>query len=396
MRPEEMASLSEIGEKLRAILSEHSEEVEEAVIARMQHSGLDIPPPDTEGLMGIRPSARESLNTMIESFEQGDDWDPSLPPALAAQIRYGARRGVPLEAVMRSVAIIGSVFVDAMLQRLDERDAKAVVKYAAAWQSRNLDKVMMKFAAEYTAELDRLNQSPTRDLGNQVKRVLEGHPGDADFLDYRLDACHIGLIAIGEGVDLVFRRLTEMAGCDLLIVPDSANTFWVWLGAPRQLEFSEFERSLSARDASLTVSAGEPREGVVGWRLTHLEAEAAAPVAQLEGPGLVRHSNVALLASALRNEATGRSLVDRYLKPLDRHRDVSDLQKTLRVYFELGCNAASTASALGVNRHTVQRRLRRVEEAIGEPLAARQAEYSVALQLEHLTALGTPPERFLE
>jgi DNA-binding PucR family transcriptional regulator len=171
-----------------------------------------------------------------------------------------------------------------------------------------------------------------------------------------------------------------------LIAPDAEHTFWIWLGAPRQLDFSGLECAVFTTADSLTISAGEPRSGIGGWRLSHLEAEAAAPVAALEGPGLVRHSNVALLASALYREEVGRSLTSRYLEPLDRHRDAEDLKNTLRTYFELSCNAASTASALGVNRHTVQRRLRRVEEAIGEPPSSRHAEFGVALQLERLTA----------
>ena len=392
MCAETTAPLAEIAEKLRALLSEHSEEVEEAVVARMQQTGLEILPPgaeelvETEGLVGVRPSARESLNTMIESFEQGDDWDPSLPPALAAQIRYGARQGVPLEAVMRGVTIIGSVFLDALLGRLDDRDARVALKYLSAWQSRNLDKVLISFATEYTMELERINQSPTRELGEQVRKLLAGHPGDADALEYRLDGCHIGLIATGAKVDLACRRLAETIGCSLLVVPDAEDTYWVWLGSPHPIEFSDLERSVPMVTDSLAIGAGEPRDGIVGWRLTHLEAKAAAPVATLEGSGLVRHSNVALLASSLSHEEVGRSLMERYLKPLDRHRDAEDLRRTLRAYFELSCNAASTASALGVNRHTVQRRLKRVEECVGEPSAMRHAEFSVALRLEQLTS----------
>jgi DNA-binding PucR family transcriptional regulator len=168
--------------------------------------------------------------------------------------------------------------------------------------------------------------------------------------------------------------------------PDAEHTFWAWIGAPRQLDFADLERSVATVSDLPTISAGEPRDGAGGWRLSHLEAESAAPVAQLEKPGLVRHANVALLASALCHEATGRSLTDRYLKPLDRHRDGEDLRRTLRAYFELSCNAASTASALGVNRHTVQRRLKRVEESIGQPSSSRHAEFSVALRLEQLTS----------
>lgn len=389
MCAEELASLAEIAEKLRALLSAHSEEIEEAVVARMLNSGLDLPTFETEGLVGVRPSAKESLNTMIESFEKGDDWNPVLPPALVAQIRYAARRDVSLEQVMRGAAIIGSVFIDALFQRLDDRDAHAALQYIVAWQGQNQDKMMAAFAAHYTTELERLKQSSTHELSAQVKKLLEGQTRDTSAIDYRFDACHIGLIAAGEKVDLVCKRLAERLGCDLLVVPAAEGTFWVWLGAPREIRYPDLERLVSAMADTLTIGAGEPRDGIVGWRLTHQEAKAAAPVALLEGPGLVRHSSVALLASALCHEETGRSLVDRYLTPLDQHRDADDLRKTLGVYFELSCNAASTASALGVNRHTVQRRLKRVEESIGEPSSARQAEFGVALRLQQLTARTT-------
>ncbi len=362
----------------------HSEEVEQAFTARMR-SGIDSPI-DAEVMAGIGPAAFDSVSAMIESFEQGDEWTPTLPPGLTAAIRYSARHDVPLELLMRSVTIMGSVFVEFLVGKLNESEAVLVMQYIATWQSRNLDRVLGLFAAEYADELERLNRSPTRALGERVERLLTGGSEDAATLEYQLDAWHIGLVVTGEKMDLVCRRLAETLGCDILIVPGGGeDTLWAWLGAPRQIQFSEFEQSALTTAAALRIGAGEPRDGIKGWRLTHQEALAALPVAKLEGQGVVRYSNVSLLASALCDEATGRSLLDRYLKPLDRHRDARDLRKTLRVYFDLSCNAVSTASALGVNRHTIQRRLKRVEEAIGEPASARQAEFGVALRLEELT-----------
>ena len=69
------------------------------------------------------------------------------------------------------------------------------------------------------------------------------------------------------------------------VVPEAEDTFWVWLGAPRPLAFSELEQALGGIADSLAIAAGEPREGVVGWRLSHLEAEAAAPIAGSKVPG---------------------------------------------------------------------------------------------------------------
>lgn len=381
----EEVSREQVGERLRAILADNKDEIEAALVARMRNTGLDIPV-NVEAMVGVRASASESLNVMIESFEQGDDWEPVLPPALVAQIEYGARQGISMEAVVRGMGIIGSVFLDAMLSRLDDRESQAVMRYMAAWQGRNSDKVMTAFVAAYTNEVERLNQSPARELRERVKMLIAGGPVDTAAFDYRLDLCHFGLVVVGEGVDLICRRLAEAMGCDLLIVPEGMHTFWAWLGAPRPLAFTDLERSAAGIAESVTISAGEPRMGVDGWRLSHLEAEAAAPVATLEGNGLVRHSDVALLASALCHAEVGESIIGRYLTPLEHHRDADDLRSTLRAYFELSCNAASAASTLGVNRHTVQRRLKRVEEAIGEPPSTRHAEFSVALRLERLTS----------
>lgn len=381
-------SLEQVVEKLRTILAEHREEIESALVARMKSIGSEAEAPiSAEALVGIRPSATESLSVMIESFEQGESWEPVLPPALIAQIKLAARQDLSLEWIVRGMGTVGAVFLDAMVRRLDDRETRAAMRYMATWQSRNSDMVTAAFVGTYTEELKRLSDSPTRERRDQVRALIDGGPTDIGAFEYRLEGCHIGLVATGEGVDLISRQLAETMGCDLLIVPAAESTFWVWLGAPRSLAFPDLEQAVAQIGAATTISAGEPRVGVKGWRLSHLEAEAAAPVAALEGPGVVRHSDVALLASALCREEVGCSLTDRYLDPLANHRDAEDLKSTLRAYFELSCNAASTASVLGVNRHTVQRRLRRVEEAIGEPPSTLHAEFRVALELERLTSI---------
>jgi DNA-binding PucR family transcriptional regulator len=93
---------------------------------------------------------------------------------------------------------------------------------------------------------------------------------------------------------------------------------------------------------------------------------------------------VILLAAVLRDEPLAESLRETYLTPLDEHGDSGLLRETLRAYFAAGFNAATAAAALGVDRHTVQRRLRKVEEALGRLLHTCHAEVEVALSLEEL------------
>lgn len=372
--------------ELAAAMRSHSEEVVDAVLARMRETVLELDISLTpKTLAELRPAAVEAVNAVIDSIVEGDSWTPTLPPGAVRLFREMARQGVSLEEVLRGFTMVGGVLIEFLVERLDERQAEGLLRFMAAWQGRNSDGLMNAVAAAYTKEIERLEAAPSQRLGENVKKVLDGGSVENAELEYQLDASHIGLIAVGSRAGLTCRSLAEKLGCELLLLPEDESTAWAWLGARRQIEFAELERAIATEAGAPVMAAGEPRDGVTGWRLTHREARSALPVALLDGGRLTRYSDVALLASALCDEAAGRTLLDRYLKPLERHRDSATLRRTLRTYFELDCNAASTASSLGVNRHTVQRRLTRAEEAIGESMSARRAELSVALRLEDLT-----------
>ncbi len=375
--------------ELIAVLESRRSEIAEALVARLSNTDLGFDQ-DADFTNWLRLAAPEAVSGMVAALEEGDRWSGTLPPAIVAQIQFAARQGASLESVLRGFSIVGTVFFEFFAKRIGELPyADDALRYTANWQSWNQDLMMNAFAVEYTKEVERLERLPNHQLVKQVKRLLEGGSGEYADLDYRLDACHVGLIAAGAKAELACRSLAERLGSDLLFLPDDDDMAWAWLGAPRQIGFSELESLVDADAGSPSLAAGEPRVGLEGWRLTHREAQAALGVALLEGPGLTRYSDVTLLANALSNEAAGRSLIDRYIEPLDRHRDGERLKTTVRAYLDLDCNAASAASALGVNRHTVQRRLKRVEDAVGEPLSTRRPELDVALRLERLTERKT-------
>jgi hypothetical protein len=378
-----------IGNEIVALVKVHSDEIEDAIVARIHSIGESSPTDSVltaEFLAGLRPAAIEAVSSMASAFEGREEWSPVVTPAIAAQVHRLARQGTPLETLLSGLIIVGSVFFELIAEKFgDASRSEEALRYLVDWQRRFGDPFVNALVAEYTKEVERLDRAPSRRLAERVQGLLTGgSEADAD-LGYRLDACHVGAIAIGARAELSCRRLAERLGCDLLTLPADEGTVWAWFGSPRPIELARLER-LVGESESLSVAAGEPREGLDGWRLSHREAKATLPVALLEPPGLTRYSDVALVADALRNEATCRSLIGRYVEPWDERPNGEQLRRTMRAYLDLDCNAASTASALGVNRHTVQRRLKRVEEAIGEPLSARRAELDVALRLERLTA----------
>jgi DNA-binding PucR family transcriptional regulator len=135
----------------------------------------------------------------------------------------------------------------------------------------------------------------------------------------------------------------------------------------------------------VSLAIGESSKGIDGWRLTHRQAQAAMLVALRRPRRLTWYADVALLAAVLRDQELARSLVEIHLSPLEDRKDGGAVaRRTLRAYFAAGCNAATAAAALGVNRHTVERRLHAIEEQLGRLLHTCHAELEVALRVEEL------------
>jgi DNA-binding PucR family transcriptional regulator len=92
---------------------------------------------------------------------------------------------------------------------------------------------------------------------------------------------------------------------------------------------------------------------------------------------------LASLASADLDEA--RAFVLRELGPLATADDESSrIAATLRVYYEEGASLERAAKRLGVHKNTVNNRVRRARELLGERLDQRPVEVQVALRLAHL------------
>jgi hypothetical protein len=377
---------SSIRDELIELLRSRGGELIEKLAARVHNSevGADL---DAEGLAGLRLAAAEAIQAIRERIEAGDRWPDELPSGVVATIQYTAREGRSLDELLRGFAFVGTTMFEFVSENLDELSRpEEALRYLTTVRSLNEDRMMAAFAAEYDKEMTRLAEAPARRLADRIAGLLDGGQGDFADLEYRLDGWHLGLIARGPKAELACRRLAERLGCELLLLPRPEDTWWAWLGAREEISVATLRRQAPEGAAELTIATGEPRYELDGWRATHREARAALAVALLGTSSITRYSDVALLAAALSSEVAGKALLDRYLEPLDGRRDGIELRRTLRAYLDAGCNAASAAAALAVDRHTVQRRLRRIEQAVGEPPASRQAEFDVALQLEQLTA----------
>ncbi|MGC1853523.1 MAG: helix-turn-helix domain-containing protein [Solirubrobacterales bacterium] len=205
----------------------------------------------------------------------------------------------------------------------------------------------------------------------------------------------MGAIVHGEDGAQVLRQLASALDRRLLLVRPEHGTVWGWLGGRRRAPVGNaLQRIAPVVGSDVTIALGEPAPGVAGWRLTHEQADAALRVGRPGHGGVIRYSDVGLLASISQDRLLADSLRQQFLSPLIETRDGgTSLRKTLRAYFTAGRNVSSAASALGVSRQTVGNRLRTIEEKLNRTLESCAPEMELALRLDELSdrvSAGSP------
>lgn len=333
----------------------------------------------------LRDAIAAVLHTSLTELEQPGKVE-EIPAAVAALARQDAQCGVGLEAVIRRCMAFDRRMTEFIVEEAEGMSAKALRQVMQAWGA-HVDQLVQFVSREHDRELDRLHQSPGQRLVEWVQRVLDGEdPVEEKGDTYRFDACHLAMI-VSAGIQThEIHRFAVRLEAQSLIVPQADNGHWVWLGRQRPISYAEVKRQLSTEsNPDFAVALGESRWGITGWRVSFREAQAALQVLKHQSRKVVRCGQVALVAALMRDELLCRALVDAYLRPLDGPGNTgSTLRKTLRAYFTAGGNTAAAAASLGVDRHTIHRRLRKVEERLDEFVDSCHAELEIALQVEGL------------
>ena len=374
--------LAQVRAELLSCLKSRSAQIERELVANYEKMDPRIGS-DPECLDCVLQAVSASVELAAAIIEQGEGWEPDLPPPIQAMARMLARKDFRPEAIARGTHNATSVFLRFLCDEYSGSPPDAI-HYLFA-QARRVEQLVSEFAFEYRLEQQRVNRPPAGGLAESVEGLLAGKPIDQSAWAYDLESWHLGLIAAGGSADLTSRGLAERLGCRLLFVPRETDIAWVWLGADTPTSFGKLQQLLSSSACgSLSFAAGEPRQGPEGWRLTHREARIALGIIPRAPRRLTRCTDVLLPAAVVSDDEIRSFLHETYLAPLHRARDAEALCKTLRKYFECVDNAASTAAALGVDRHTVQRRLSKIERILGRPLDTCRAELDVSLRMDQL------------
>ncbi|HEX6388234.1 MAG TPA: helix-turn-helix domain-containing protein, partial [Solirubrobacteraceae bacterium] len=230
-----------------------------------------------------------------------------------------------------------------------------------------------------------------------VQALLSGRSVDVAaaerILGHRLDGAHLAIVVwsqagelAGEEIAAGARDLVRAVGSGRpLVVTDTPGEATIWTTPADAPPAGELEATLRA---GLRAALGRPGAGVAGFAASKRQADLARAVAALRaGPAITRYDDVALAAVLLRDRDAARAFARDELGELAAQTAAAaQLRATLSAYFAAGYDQSRTASALGVHRNTVAKRLRRAEATLGRAVTARPRELEAALVIAE--ALG--------
>lgn len=341
---------------------------------------------DPAYLAGLSAAVSAALDYGFAGIEGGEERAGPTPTALLGRARQAAHAGVSLDVLLRRYFVGYTLLGDFLIQAAeDDGIAWRGFDLQRVWRAEAtlFDRLIAAISAEYAREAGGRLRNGEQRRTERVKMLLAGELVDADDLQYEFDTWHIGAIAAGPGAALALRDLAAKLDRRLLLVRPEGGTIWAWMGGQRKVMAEEaLGTATTGWPVEVSLALGETARGLSGWRQTHRQARAAAPIALRLPPSLVRYTDVALLASALQDDVLADSLEESYLAPLADERDGgAALRETLCAYFAAGRNVSCAAAALEVSRQTVNTRLRAIEQKIGRPLDACTAEMETALRL---------------
>lgn len=361
---------------------------------------------DAETREDILLRGRAGLLSWARAFLRGVAPEEVESPVEAyAYARALARRGVPLDVLLRIHRLALGVLLQAWEERLGSQHS-AELLLAATRRSIEVnfqfhDVLMEGLSAEYQRERERWVRGAEALRRETIGAILAEQAVDTDrasrILGYDLRRHHLALVlwATPTADDpQVLPRLERAAtaaaahlgaGRPLMLSVDG-STMWAWLGRDREPARETIDTLAAAPNADgVSIALGAPGHGLAGFRRTHRDAADTAKVALVSRrrPGSVIPFHAVELAALFAGdpERTRRFVRER-LGPLAADDDESNrLRATLMLYLEENGSRIATARRIGVHPNTVANRIRTCREILGRDVGHDQVPLLVALNL---------------
>ena len=362
---------------------------------------------DKRVLTLLEASVGENVATMLHVIQHGIDLEKVHAPAAAEEYaRRLAQRGVPVAALLRAYRIGSARFQDWCLQELGRRTGNAPVISTAGLRiagitASYIDKVSEEVVSAYESEKENWLRNLSVARAARVRALLRNEPVDVDsseaILGYRLRQHHLGVVtwitgaaAGGDALGRLEHATAEVAAraeCDgrPIFVPQDESSAWAWLplGGRHDVAIRGAAAGNTAGSVRIRFAFGTPAPGVAGFRRTHRQALSAQAVALAAGPTGQRVTSFGAVAPLALMAGSLELLQDWVTETLGGLADNDDnnarLRETLRVFLQENGSYKATAERLTLHKNTVQYRIRKAEENLGQPLGDDRLHVELAL-----------------
>ena len=361
---------------------------------------------DAETREDILLRGRAGLVSWARAFLRGVAPEEVESPAEAyAYARALARRGVPLERLLRIHRLALGVLLQAWEERLGSQHSTELL-LAATRRSIEVnfqfhDALIEGLSAEYQRERERWVRGAEALRRETITAILADEPVDTDgagrILGYELRRHHLGLVLWASPTPddpQVLPRLERAATAASahleasrpLMLSVDGHTMWAWIGRDTEPPRELIDSLAAAPNADgVSIALGAPGQGPSGFRRTHRDAADTAKVAiaSKRRPGsVIPYHAVELAALFAGDPERTRRFVHERLAGLAFDDDESHrLRATLMLYLEENGSRVATAKRIGVHPNTVANRIRACREILGRDVGQDQVPLLVALKL---------------
>lgn len=377
-------------------VSSYADDMLDYIVERIPEASAD------DELRGLTlGSCSSNLEAALSMVRHGIDVSAASAPVTALEhARAMAARGYSVDVMLRFYRLGHAYFTERILAGITEflpdpvlavEVVDSLQRYAFAY----VDRISSEVAAEYVAELDRIQTRARAARTDAVRALIAG--GRVDLrraertLSHRLTGWQTAFVCWTDRDDVDLMRLGAAVGAQLgsphpLLVPDGARALWGWVstpGAPGVVEANLGPLVEQVPD-TVRVTLGTPAQGAAGFRGSHVQAQRGRRIVEMGGrrTPVTAYAEIALVDTMSGDLDLARSFVAAELSALAvmGQREEEERRAMLAVLDAQG-GLAAAAEALGVHRNTVLQRMRRAEERRGRAATERVAELHAALRL---------------
>lgn len=356
-------------------------------------------------------SIEGNVDNILYSLQHDVTVDRIEPPSAAFEYaRRLAQRGVPVNALVRAYRLGQQNLLEAAYTESQSRGDNACVQSRAYERIVTvtfgyIDWISQHVVSVYEDERERWLADRNTMRTARVEEIIAGGGGDVDAseaaIGYRLRGWHLGAVAWVDETGARQDQLSRFTSCltaitdrigvgrpPLVIARDRASVWaWIPVAGDFTLDAGLVSAILRGGDGppAPVVALGSPRQGLAGFRQTHLEAVQAQRVgvvsSVVDGP-LISYGEpgVGVVALLTHDLAETRRWVCATLCGLARDDDHHErLRDTLRLFLRHNRSYTATAEAMLMHKNSVKYRILSAEKELGRPVSADPQAIELAL-----------------